>query len=110
MIWAIFSNENLLCSLVQDIATSKEFWTYLFILKLFIQKWFSKAASQVTVILDNTFIHWTSEVKQSWSRHDMRVLRLPPYSPQFAPVVLVLWFIKFDIRNKREKCKIDYSK
>ena len=75
MIWTILSNGHWLCSLLQDIATLKEFWAYLLILKLFIQKWFSKAASGVTVILDNAFIHWTSEVKQSRSRHGMRIFR-----------------------------------
>ena len=40
----------------------------------------------------------------------MRILGLPPYSPEFAPVELVFGLIKSHIRNKREKCKIDYSK
>ena len=110
MICAILTNGHWLSLLLQDIATSKEFWACLFILKLFIQKWFSKAAGRVTIVLDNASIHWTSEVKQSWSRHDMRILGLSHYSQEFTPIELVFGLIKSHIRKKREKCKIDYSK
>ena len=66
--------------------------------------------AEITLLLDNTSIHLTEEMKRVTAKYNMKILGLPPFWQHLAPVEFVFGFLKGSIENLDQKDNIDFSK
>ena len=63
-----------------------------------LSKWIKNSKNfgydNVIIILDNSSVHKTKEVKSRFSKMKAKVLYLAPYSPQFAPIEMYFGLLK----------------
>ena len=90
--------------------TTQDFGMFLYILRVYLDRWFNHGGAEVVITVDNVSIHWTSQAKETAAKLNMRIIGLPPYWPHLAPVELVFGYVKNHIRRQCISNSVDYSK
>ena len=110
MIWALLSNGDWMWVMVDETVTSQDLWVFLYLLQVYIDTNFRNLRAEITLLLDNAFIHLTEETKRVAAKYNMKMLGLPSYWPHLAPVKFVFGFLKGSIQNSDQKANVDFSK
>ena len=99
MISAITSNGSILSWWSADTISSNIFGGFIKSLKEFVMNKLRVPLDKVLIILDNAAIHKSKQMKKLYIEEGLRVLFLPAYSPELAPIE------KFFSRIKRNVLK-----
>ena len=93
------SDGNWIFMIHYSTTTSQNFWSFLYLLKVYLNWQNNYKDKQVIVTLDNASIHSTADVKVAASKLRMKIIALPSYWPHLVPVEYVFGAIFGHIRN-----------
>ena len=113
LIMAIWSNGAWMAYMTNQSIDGNKFSTFLSNLSKWIKNSKNFGYDNVIIILDNSSVHKTKEVKSRFSKMKAKVLYLAPYSPQFAPIEMYFGLLKRYLwrisENKNKRISIKES-
>ena len=106
---AICSNGSWICLLTNQTFNSNRFLVFFEYLEDWLKcnKYFNY--EEILLIMDNCSIHKTEAIKNKINNKDIKLMYLPPYTPQWAPIEDCFALIKNKLRNSKIKNTINLS-
>ena len=108
-VMGICSNEAWISFLTKETIKSANFVWFLKIMKNWLKSHNSFGFNDTLILLDNTSIHKSKEAKVIIEKLRCKVVYLPAYSPEFAPIEMSFSILKRDLSKSWQKEKVNLS-
>ena len=110
LVMGVFPNGSWICFLKNDTMSSYEFAVVLFLISKLLKLNSEYSKKTLTILLDNASIHKSSLIFKVIAFLKIKLLFLPPYSPELAAVELLFKGVKSITRKLIKQKLIDFSK
>ena len=109
ILFALLSSGDFISYISNNKTNSEQFSNFILIVHKFIELWTHIRITQTRILLDNTSIHLSKFSKHVIKRLGLRMVFLPQYSPQLAPVEIVFGMLKIKLSMKRKQKAIRFG-
>ena len=109
VLFALMSTGDWIWYISNKTTNSGQFWKFVLLVQKFVEMCTHITMDQTRILLDNASIHLSEFTKRITKMLRVRMMFLPQYSPQLAPVELVFGMLKRKISSKRRQKPINFS-
>ena len=103
MLFALLSSGHWISYISNNTTNSEQFWNFILIVHKFIELWTHIRITQARILLYNASIHLCKFTKHVVKRLGLRIVFFLQYSPQLAPVEIVVGILKRKHLMKRKQ-------
>ena len=93
-----------------DITTTQDFFVFLHLLRMYLDKTFDWKRCRIMIVLYNASIHWTTTAKSTKKSYNINIIVLSQYCPHLALIEFVFGMVKGHSKHQSSDEVIDYKK